>query len=236
MPLPNDILVRGKALGLDIEAIAGQDPAEVAAYLSEVEKAAAEADDGDPEPEAEGGDATVKSLIALLGKAFAALTPGTSGKVRKDDAGDDDEESDDEKPSSDPEVLALRKELDEQKKEHEAERTELRVEKAETLLEAAVKDKRMTPATAKALTPIVKHLAESQVEHVEKSDKGKETTTSMVELVVKAASQDREVLATLFETAGAAAKAKGEADGPALWEHIKEKQKTTAGNGDAANN
>ena len=226
MPLPTDILERGKALGLDIEAVAGQDPAEVATFLGEVEKAAAEAGDDDGDPEDEGGDPTVKSLIALLGKAFAALTPG---RVRKDESGDgDDEDDDEEEPEN---IIELRKSLEATQAELETERTKLRVDGAMATLKAAVKDHRMTPATAEALEPVVEHLAKSEAEHVEKSEDGKKQTTSMAELVVKAATHDREVLEPLFVAADTEAKA-GEKQ-PVLWAHLKEK---AGGNGSGENN
>lgn len=228
MSLPKELLERGAALGIDFEAIAGQEPGEVASFLTEIEKAAADADgDGDAEADDEEARSIVKHLVDLLGSAIAGLK---SRNVQKDEAGDGDDEESDKDPESDPEVVALRESLEATQKELEDERTELRVAKAMGEVEAAVKDRRMTPATAEALGPVVKHLAETDVAHVAKSDDGKDVETSMAALVVKAASHDREVLASLFETAGSAGA--GDENEPELWQHLKKKQAVGAGNGD----
>lgn len=227
--LPKELLERGADLGINLEQIAGQEPEEVAAFLGDVEKAAADADEGD-EPDEDGDEGVVKALIGHLGKAIDALA---SGRVRKDEAGEagDNEESDDEeKPESNPEVLALRKELDEQKQELADERTAMRVEKSLGGLTAAVKARRMTPAAAKQLEPVIEHLAASEVEHVEKSADG-DVTTPMAELVIKAASHDASILEPMFEAAKVAADADDE---PEIWKHLK--AKAAAGNGSGQGN
>lgn len=179
----------------------GFDPSKMSEDSDEVEAAKALVQKAiDASDETNDDESLIKQALAPL---LALIDKLPKGFLAGKSADDSDKEKPAGKPEVDPEVAKARDELAEERKRFQAERTELRVEKALGRLEDVAKASKIVPATRDAIAPIVEHLARTDVEHITKSEDG-ETKEPMADVLIKAFTHETNAIAPLMAEIGSA--------------------------------
>lgn len=205
MELTDEVKALFDEIGFDPEKLAAASKDDVTKALAAIEKAA---EAGGVEEGDESEPSVAHKALDVLGKLVERL------KLSKSAGDDGDKPKPDDKPADDPRVTELEKRLAEQEKQFQAEREAARVAKALSAIDTAVAEKRIIPATAEAVKPLVEHLAKREVMHVSKADDGKDVEGPMLDVLMKAVEHDAKVTGALFTEIGGT----GASDAGGAWD------------------